>query len=171
MKKLSLKTYNIYSLKKIDENHTLKIMNMLNDVEYKNPRLLAPLAAFIYLSNYRNLSVGPKLNKVVKDMFNKYPDITEQNALKYLKESDNVDLNKYYSSFVSENMRRDENDIKDKLRSGIRKLKNEKNISNYKICKLANVDVGNFHSFLQLNRNEKMSVKSLQQILNICIKY
>ena len=171
MKKLSLKTYNIYSLKRLDEKHTLKIMNMLNDVEYNNPRLLAPLATFIYLSNYKDLSVGPKLSKIVKDMFSKYPNINEDNALKYLKESKNIDLNKYYNSFISENMRRDENDIKNKLRKGIKKLKDEKSMSNYKICKLANIDVGNFHSFIELNRNEKLSVKNLQNVLNICVAY
>ena len=171
MKKLSLKTHNIYSLKKIDEKHSLKIMNMLNDVEYTNPRLLAPLASFIYLGNYRDLSVGPKLSKVVKEMFELYPDISEESALKYFKESNNIDLNKYYESFISENMRRDENELKNKLRNGIRKLKTEKNISNYKICKLSNVDVGNFHSFYELNKNEKLSVSKLENILNMCIKY
>ena len=171
MKKLSLKTYNIYSLKRIDENHSLKIKNMLNDVEYRNPRLLAPLACFLYLGNYSDMSVGPKLSKVVKEMFSLYPNVNEENALEYMKKSDNVELNKYYNSFVSENMRRDENEIKNKLRNGINKIKNEKKISNYRICKLANIDVGNFHSFLELKRNEKLSVKNLENVLNVCIKY
>lgn len=169
MKKLSLATYNIYELKKIDVNHTLKIKNMLNDVENNNIRLLAPLATFIYLGNHINLQVGPKLCAITSDMFKKYPNISEENALKYLKNSKNIDLNKYYESYISENQRRDENELKNKFRNGIKKLQKEKGISNYKICKLANVDVGNFHSFYELNRNERLSVNKLETILNICI--
>ena len=32
------------------------------------------------MSNYKDLSVGPKLSKIVKDMFSKYPNINEDNA-------------------------------------------------------------------------------------------
>lgn len=169
MKKLSLATYNIYELKRLDFDHTLKIKNMLNDVEDSNVRLLAPLATFIYLGNHINLQVGPKLYAVTSDMFKKYPNISEENALKYLKNSQNIDLKKYYESYTSENQRRDENDLKNKFRKGIKKLQKEKNISNYKICKLANVDMGNFHSFYELNKNERLSVNKLEAILNVCI--
>lgn len=169
MKKLSLKTYNIYQLRKLDETHSLKIKNMLNDVEYTNIRLLAPLATFIYLGNYKDMSVGPKLGAVVKDMFKKYPEVSEENALKYLKNSKDLDLVKYYESFISENMRRDENEIKNKFRKGIKILQKQKRLSNYKICKLANVDVGNFHSFYELNKNDRLSVNKLETILNVCV--
>lgn len=169
MKKLSLKTYNIYQLRRLDETHSLKIKNMLNDVEYTNIRLLAPLASFIYLGNYRDMSVGPKLSKVVKDMFKKYPEVSEENALKYLKNSKDEELNKYYHSFISENMRRDENELKDRYRRVIKKTQQEKKISNYKICKLAKVDMGNFHSFYELNRNDRLSINKLETILNVCV--
>lgn len=171
MRKLSLKTYSVYELKKIDFDHSLKIKNMMNDVENDNPRLLAPLATFLYLGNHCNLSIGPKLAKVVNDMFNKYPEISEENALKYLKASKDDAINRFYHSFVSENTRRDENELKNKLRDDIKIYQKRKNISNYKMCKLTNTDIGNFHSFYELNRNEKLSVKKLRMILKACISY
>ena len=171
MRKLSLKTFNIYELKKIDINHTLKIKNMLEDVEKRNPRLIAPLATFLYLGNYKDMSVGPKLEKIVKDMFAKYPVVSEENALEYLKNSKDDEINRYYYAYTSENMRRDQNELKNKLRDDIKIFQKRKNLSNYKICKLTNTDPGNFHAFYELNRNDRMSVNRLRSILNMCIKY
>lgn len=170
MRKLSLRTYNVYELKKIDIDHTLKIMNMLEDVEGRNPRLLAPLATFLYLGNYKEMPVGPRLEKVVQDMFKKYPVVSEANALKYLKNCEDDEISRYYYAYVSENMRRDQNELKNKLRDDIKIYQKRKNLSNYKICKLTNTDPGNFHSFYELNRNDKLSVKKLRAILNTCIK-
>lgn len=169
MRKLSLRTYNVYELKKIDIDHTLKIGKMLDDVENKNPRLLAPLATFIYLGNHINLQVGPRLGAVVNDMFKKYPIVSETNALKYLKNSKDDEINRYYYAYTSENMRRDQNELKNKLRDDIKIYQKRKNLSNYKICKLTETDPGNFHSFYELNRNDKLSVKKLRSILNVCI--
>lgn len=169
MKKLSLKTYNVYQLRKLDETHSLKIKNMLNDVEYTNIRLLAPLATFIYLGNYKDMSVGPKLGAVVKDMFKKYPEVSEENALKYLKNHKDDEINRYYHSYIAENTRRDETELKNRYRRVIKKTQKQKGLSNYKICKLANIDMGNFHSFYELNRNDRLSVNKLETILNICI--
>ena len=170
MRKLSLRTYNVYELKKIDIDHTLKIGKMLDDVENRNSRLLAPLATFIYLGNYKEMSVGPKLDAVVKDMFKKYPVVSEANALKYLKNSEDDEISRYYYAYVSENMRRDQNELKNKFRDDIKIYQKRKNISNYKICKLTNTDPGNFHSFYELNKNDRLSVKKLRTILNTCIK-
>ena len=171
MRKLSLRTYNVYELKKIDIDHTLKIGKMLDDVEKKNPRLLAPLATFIYLGNYKEMPVGPKLDVVVKDMFKKYPVVSEANALKYLKDNEDDELSRYYRSYMSENMRRDENEIKNRYRRIIQDVQKEKNISNYKLCKLSNTDQGNFHSFFKLNRNDRLSTKKLSLVLSICDNY
>lgn len=170
MKKLSLKTYSKYQLIRLDVTHTLKIRKMIYDVEHTNIRLLAPLATYLYLNNYNQETVGPRLAEVLNDMYEKYPNISEANALEYLKNSKNLDLNKYYNSFISENIRRDENDIKDKYRNAIVKFKKQKDISNYKICKLVGIDVGNFHSFYVLNRNEKLSVSKLEKIINVFLE-
>lgn len=170
MRKLSLRTYNIYELKKIDINHTLKIKNMLKDVEKRNPRLIAPLATFLYLENHNDISAGPNLEAVLKDMFNKYPKVSEENALKYLKNSKDDEINRYYYAYTSENMRRDQNELKNKFREDIKILQKRKKLTNYKICKLSNTDPGNFHTFYELNRNNRLSVEKLRSILNVCIK-
>lgn len=163
-------TYSIYELKKIDVDHSLKLNKMLNDVETNNHRLLAPLATYIYLSDKKMLNVGKQLGEVVKDMFDKYPNISQENAIKYLTNSKNMDLNSFAKSFISENLRRDENEIKNRIRESIKTMQKHKNFTNYEICKKASVDMGNFHSFYELNRNNRLSLKKLIEISDICYK-
>lgn len=170
MKKISLKYYSINQLKKFNQDHSLKIKTMLKDVENNNHRLLAPLATFIYLSNKTNLNTGEYLGSVTKDMFKKYPVITEENALLFLNDSKIEDLNAFAKSFKAENARRDENEFKDRIRKSIQIMQKQKNFSNYEICKRANIDVGNFHSFYVLNKNNKLSVKKLLEISDVCYK-
>lgn len=168
MKKLSLQTYSLYELRKIDFDHSLKIMNMLYDVEKDNVRLLPPLVTWLYLNDKKKLETGKSVRRILDDMYDKFPNISEENALEYLKNSNNEELNKYYKSYISENLRRDENYFKDNVRELINSFQKEKGFSNYKICKLANVDVGNYHSFIKLNKNDKISLKKLMKIIEIC---
>ena len=168
MRKLSLKTYSVYMMKQTCEEHCLKIKIMFQEVEEGNRRLLAPLATWLYLTEKRTLETGKELRKVLKDMFEKYPEISEENALMYLENSDDEDLNKFYNSFISQNLRRDETEYKNRMRKMINIIKDEKHLSNYKICKLCRVDNGNFHSFMQLERNDRISSKKLSMILRIC---
>lgn len=168
MRKLSLKTYSIYELRKINVDHSLKIMNMLYDVEKNNVRLLAPLVTWLYLNSKNNINAGQNVSKLLKDIYKKYPNVSEENMLNYLKHSKNEELNKYYKSYVSENQRRDEDEFKDKMRNLIKILKSEKDLSNYEICKRAKVDAGNFHSFYSLNRNDRLSKEKIKTIVQIC---
>ena len=121
--------------------------------------------------HYSSIMECPRLEKVVQDMFKKYPVVSEANALKYLKNCEDDEISRYYYAYVSENMRRDQNELKNKFRDDIKIYQKRKNLSNYKICKLTNTDPGNFHSFYELNKNDKLSVKKLRTILNVCIKY
>lgn len=168
MRKLSLLTYSIYELQKIDINHSLKIMNMLCDAEENNIRLQAPLASWIYLNDKKDIKMGPKMKQIIKDMYAKYPTPSQDNALKFLKSYKNKEFNKFYKSYIAENLRRDDNDFKDEMRELIKTLKKEKNISNYKICKLADVDMGNFHSFYELKKNDKLSKEKVKNIVSAC---
>ena len=168
MRKLSLLTYSLYELRRIDFDHSLKIMNMLYDAENDNVRLLPPLVTWLYLNDKQKLEMGDNVRKTLDDMYGKYPNISEENALEYLKNSDNEELNKFYKSFVSENLRRDEDYFKNSTRQIIESLQKEKNFSSYKICKLANVDVGNFHAFYKLKKNNRLSSKKLMEIVSIC---
>lgn len=169
MKKLSLKTYSIYELRKLNNDHSLKVLKMLKNND--NPRLLAPIAVYAYLSNIKeNNSFNKNTNEILSNMYSEYPDNNENNALRYLQLSHNDELVKFYNSYVSENMRRDEKDIKSKYKKAIYKLQKEKKISNYKVCKLANIDFGNYHSFFQLNNYNRLSVAKLENALNVCLK-
>lgn len=171
MRKLSLQTYSIYELKKIDFDHSLRIMNMLYDAETDNVRLIAPLVTWLYLNNKRNIETGPKVSEILKDAFDKYPDIKEENMLSYLKNSKNNELKKFYLSFISENKRRDEDEFKNKMRNLIKSLKKNKGLSNYRICKLAKVDIGNFHSYFELNKNDRLSKEKIKTIIQVCSNY
>ena len=92
MGKLSLKTCSMYTLKKLNEDNSFKVFKMVDDVEIKNHRLLAPLLCWFYLNNLTLKKKG-ELQTYLNDIRNAFPYISKSNTLNYLKNSNNLDFN------------------------------------------------------------------------------
>jgi hypothetical protein len=164
MRKLSLKTYSTYSLKRMSYVNSLNLKKLLIEYETQNSRLFVPLLCWCYL-NYKKVENNTNLSYHLKNVYKQYPNINEQNMLSYLKDSNEEELQKYYHSFTSENIRRDESDSKNTYRERILRMKKEKNISSYKLCKMSNTNIGNFYAFLNKGDNNKISLKKCREIM------
>lgn len=148
MKKLSLKTFSYYYLRRLNENHHFKVNQMLQDVENKNVRLYAPLLAWCYLTK-KDVSKKSKLTSDLSSL-NAFGQINEYTFLTYCQTSSNLELQKFVQSFQSENKRR-ENDknLKENYRVFFQAQKQEKNLSSYRLAKMAQAQPANFDAFLK----------------------
>ena len=101
---------------------------------------------------------------------NMYPTISEENVLSYLQNCEDVECKKYCHSFLSENIRRDETE-KNAYRKCIIKIKKQTKLSAYKLCKLANINSGNYDSFFNKGNNNKLSLKKCRELMWILKEY
>ena len=170
MRKLSLRTYNTYSLKRMSCCHSLSLKKLLKEYETQNSRLFAPLLCWCYL-NEKDVNNNTQLSYHLEMLNNMYPQVSEDNLLLYLQNCDDKECQKYYHSFMSENMRRNETEKKNTYRRRIIKKKRELNLSDYQLCKLAKVNSGNFNAFFYKQDNNKLSLKKCRELMWVLKEY
>ena len=164
MKKLSLKTFSYYYLRRLNEQHNFKVNQMLQDIEYKNVRLYAPLLAWCYFTK----KAVPKQSKLALDLsnLNSSGQISETMFLSYCQKSSNLELQKFVHSFQAENKRREnQNQLKEGYRSFFQAQKREKNLSSYRLAKMAKAQQANFDAFLK-GRLDCLSLKKCELLFN-----
>jgi hypothetical protein len=164
MKKLSLKTYSLYCIKEFRQQNTMKLENLLQECEEGNSRLTAPFLCWCYLSD-KNIAESTLMKRYF-DKFDSYlMKNKEQNLLMYLRLTNDLDFQKYYNSFLKENLKRDDNPEKDELREKIRVIKDKHNLTNYRICQIADINRGNFELFFSKNMNDRLSLEKCKKVL------
>ena len=170
MRKLSLRTYNTYSLKRMSCCHSLSLKKLLKEYETQNSRLFAPLLCWCYL-NEKDVINNTQLSYHLEMLNKMYPQVSEDNLLLYLQNCDDKECQKYYHSFMSENMRRNETEKKNTYRRRIIKKKRELNLSDYQLCKLAKVNSGNFNAFFYKQENNKLTLKNCRELMWVFKEY
>ena len=170
MRKLSLRTYNTYSLKRMSCCHSLSLKKLLKEYETQNSRLFAPLLCWCYL-NEKDVINNTQLYYHLEMLNNMYPQVSEDNLLLYLQNCDDKECQKYYHSFMSENMRRNETEKKNTYRRRIIKKKRELNLSDYQLCKMAKINSGNFDAFFYKQDNNKLSLKKCRELMWVLKEY
>lgn len=170
MRKLSLRTYNTYSLKRMSCCHSLSLKKLLKEYETQNSRLFAPLLCWCYL-NEKDVINNTQLSYHLEMLNNMYPQVSEDNLLLYLQNCDDKECQKYYHSFMSENMRRNETEKKNTYRRRIIKKKRELNLSDYQLCKMAKINSGNFDAFFYKQDNNKLSLKKCRELMWVLKEY
>ena len=162
MRKLSLRTYNTYSLKRMSYCHSLSLKKLLKEYETQNSRLFVPLLCWCYL-NEKDVNNNTQLS--LEMLNNMYSQVSEDNILLYLQNCDDEECQKYYHSFMSENMRRNETEKKNTYRRRIINMKEKTKITAYQLCKLAKVNSGNFDAFFYKEDNNKLSLKKCRELM------
>ena len=170
MRKLSLRTYNTYSLKRMSCCHSLSLKKLLKEYETQNSRLFAPFLCWCYL-NEKDVINNTQLSYHLEMLNNMYPQVSEDNLLLYLQNCDDKECQKYYHSFMSENMRRNETEKKNTYRRRIIKKKRELNLSDYQLCKMAKINSGNFDAFFYKQDNNKLSLKKCRELMWVLKEY
>lgn len=170
MKTITFESFLKNYIKKLSTQNTLNIRRLAIETE-ENPRLLHPFILYCYFCIDRDVVNRRLINnnvlKIYKLFSKKYP--TKKIALKYLQNTKGFldDFQKVYKSFiVRTNQKRNEYELKYKLRKKILLLQKEKNISTAMILKNDKLQLnkGNVYGFMRGNVN-LMSFKKIHSIL------
>lgn len=157
MKNLSLKTYSkkyLYTL-----SGSLKMKEMAWQAVTSNHRLFVPLAVYAYYMSSPLEWFSGDCRELLNSLYAENVDRSDNSVLKFLKNYPNEEVSKFCKTFEAENKRRDQNELKNRFRSALKKLKAEKNLTDYQLCKMADANPGNFHLFFNKNDNSKLSVE------------
>lgn len=179
MRNKSFKTFIKEYLKRISLQNTTDIKLLCNEI-LENPRMNEIL--FLYTSIYnkekRLLKYLPneKKNDYLFYCANFNSNEIEEQLLNLSKQNLSFDnpllyYKKVYTSYIS-NKNKTENlyNLKLSEKETILKLKKELKISDYRICKELNIDVGNYHAFFYKNKNNHLSYQKCDLILRFLIQ-
>ena len=161
MRTLSLKTYSKQYLYRL--HGSLKMKEMAVEVMQSNHRLLAPLLAYAYLAEVKRTYFEGECLMYLQKMDDSNVSKTDDGVVEFFNSSGNEELMKFCLTFQAANQRKDENSAKNNCRKALLKLKEEKGLSEYMLCKLADANPGNFYAFLHQNDNSKLSLKKCNQ--------
>lgn len=161
MRTLSLKTYSKQYLYRL--HGSLKLKEMAAEVNQSNHRLFAPLLAYAYLTGTNRSYFDGLCQSFLQKMDADNIPATDEGVLEFFNSSGNEELVKYCLTFKGTNMRKDENDAKNACRKALLKLKQQKGLTEYRLCRLASANPGNFYAFLHQNDNSKLSLKKCNE--------
>ena len=160
MRKLTLLGFLCEYVKSLSENPTLNIHSLTSEVYNGNYRLKEPLFLYCYYSNK-------------SDILLKY--ITDNDKQEYMTVSSAIENNyqlpldymKVINSYKCRvGMKDNDNQIKSLMIDKIIKLKESKNISNYRIYTDLGINAGNFNDFLKNRNLNKLSLKKSREVYN-----
>lgn len=164
MKTVSLATYSMYSAQEMSESHTKGLRKLYKEFQNSNSRLLAPLLSLFYLNN-TEVKGNNNLVKHLTNLRKNSQKVSEDYLLYYLEHSQDLELNKYAHSFVSENKRREGKEFKDNYRETFKVLQEQLHLSTYQLAKMSGVHYANFYGFYKGN-DKKLSTKKCEDLLN-----
>ena len=158
-------------VKSMSVGNTLSLFKLEKEVE-ENERLLTLVSLLLLFSDQKAQTLK-KHKKALKKLYKKYLETSKKykgnfNELGevFLKELDEFDdLYKTFHSYQNKLVNRDVR-LKEIYFSKIMDLKENKKVSNYKIYKSLNLNVGNTNDFLKNKKLEKMSIKNTKSIYN-----
>ncbi len=151
-------------IRKMTYSNCLNTKKLLSECE-SNHRLFAPLLCYLFANQYQCVD-NPEMKICLEDLYSVIDQYQEDVLLSYLQNSQNEELKKYANSFESENQRRDDHELKDKYRELFKQYQVKFNLSDYYLCKLAKMNSGNFNSFYKHNKNNCMSLKKCELLLD-----
>lgn len=181
MRTKSFRTFLYEYLKKLSPLNTASIKHNCKMLT-KNPRMVEVLFlyAMVYekeklLDEYLPNDRKPSYDKF-KQYFNELHKLEER--LEGLANNDKLTFSdfrynyaKIYRSYLVEAKKRERNE-KDKLemKKSILKLKEELNVSDYRLCKEVALDTGNLHSFLYKEKNNRLSYQKCSSLFRYLMK-
>lgn len=167
MKKQNLKTFSKAYLKKLTQApNQFKVNQMLVDVDTTHHRLYAPLLTWCFLTQ-KKVPTASSLYHELQALKKAFSDsYTEEALLSFYKQSNNMELIKFVEAYQNENKQRDENELKNNYRDALKKLQKQKSVSDYRMCKLANLQAANFSAFYHHNQNNRLSLRKCKTLLH-----
>lgn len=162
MRKLTLLGFLSEYVRSLSERNTLNIHKLIDEVYSGNDRLREPLFMYCFYSNKT-------------DILMKY--LTESDKVEYIKNTEL--LKKGHTNKLPENymkglnsykckagMKANDDHIKELMIERIVKLKEQKNISNYRIYTDLKINAGNFNDFIKNRNLNKLSLNKSRDVFN-----
>ena len=165
MKSLSLKTYARKYLYALSGDHSFQLVRFAADAETTNHRLYAPLVVYAYLTGMDENKFSGRTLETLRWLREACPVGNDGEVVAFLLDCGDEELEKFALTFQGENARRDQNDLKNRYRAALEKLMVEKGLSQYRLCKYAGANPGNFHRFLNMNDNSALSLNKCEMAL------
>ena len=156
MRKLSLKTYCQYYLRKLSKDSTLSVKKLDQEMETENIRLYVPLLVYCYLKEC-SVPTTSRLYSELENMRSKNVGDEDEAILAYLESTQGYEHVRFVKSFRAENMRRDESRTKDVCRRIMIQYKEHFHLSYTTISKLVGCDSSNLCAFISRKDNQKLS--------------
>ena len=167
MKKQNLKTFSKAYLKKLTQTpNQFKVNQMLKDVDTTQHRLYAPLLTWCFLTQKRVPTISSLYHELQTLKEELSQNCTEEDLLSFYQQSNNMELIKFVEAYQNENRQRDENELKNNYRDALKKLQKQKHVSDYKMCKLANLQAANFSAFYHHHQNNRLSLQKCKTLLH-----
>ena len=168
MKSLSLRTYSRYYLQK--RYGSLKVREMAQVAETTHHRLYPALLVYAFFMDSQDDWFSGKLQYHLAKMRQDKTEKTDEAVITYMRNTEDMDLVKFCDTFRGANQRRDETDFKNTYRDALKRLKDEKRLSEYRLCKMAEANPGNFSAFMK-GDNSKLSSEKLVLALERAYEY
>ena len=162
MKSVSLKTYTRMCLYDLSGDHSFQLVRFAADAETINHRMYAPLVVYAFLTDMDENRFSGRTLESLRWLREACPVGDDSDVVSFLLDCGDEELEKFALTFQGENARRDQNDLKNRYRAVLKKLMTEKGLSQYRLCKYAEANPGNFHRFLNMNDNSALSLKKCE---------
>ena len=162
MKSLSLKMYARNYMYELSGDHSFQLVRFAADAETINHRMYAPLVVYAFLTDMDENRFSGRTLESLRWLREACPVGDDSDVVSFLLDCGDEELEKFALTFQGENARRDQNDLKNRYRQALKKLMNQKNLTQYRLCKYAAANPGNFHRFLNMNDNSALSLKKCE---------
>lgn len=146
---------------------SLNIHSLYSEMNEKNHRLKEPLFLYSYY-NRKSEVLKKYLTDKDKAEFSHLEELLTENRLSELP----ADYAKVFNSYQCKlGKTGNENRVKSLMIDRIIKLKQEKNISNYKIYTSLGINPGNFNDFIKNRKTNKLGLQKSREVLQFLESY
>ncbi len=162
MRKLTLLGFLSEYVRSLSERNTLNIHKLIDEVYSGNDRLREPLFMYCFYSNKTDILMK-YLTESDKAEYIKNTELLKKGHTNKLPENYMKVLNSYK---CKAGMKANDDHIKELMIERIVKLKEQKNISNYRIYTDLKINAGNFNDFIKNRNLNKLSLNKSRDVFN-----
>ncbi len=162
MRQLTLLGFLSGYVKSLSECNSLNIHKLIQEVYNGNDRLREPLFMYCYY-NHKSEVLSKYLTESDKTEYKHIVNLLDNNLTHNLP----IDYLKVVNSYNRKIGMKDNDDhIKELMLDKIVKLKDQKNISNYRIYTELKINAGNFNDFIKNRSLNKLSLNKSREVYN-----
>ena len=171
MRELTFEGFLRRYLRGLSNGGTLSLYKLAEEAAGSNPRLREPLLLYALFSDKTELLLKAVKDQCLKqeylNLLNRYDKDKMQLALSTQSSELGTRYLKVWRSYVSQKNRLSTDDeMKLLMHRKIRSLQEEKQVSNYRLCKDLKLNPGNLNAYLKHRDSSKLSLNTSRRVLH-----